>query len=137
MMTSEELKHSLMNYHNIKRWKQLNDNKIDEVVNNMKGVKGIRYDMEKSKGGSPVNQDKRMISLIEKKDKLMLASDYYQVMIDEVDNFIKWVEEPYKQIIRDKYIHEFDNDFITKKYHLSKSNIHYNIDRCISNYTNG
>ncbi len=133
-MIADELKHALMNYHHMKRWKQLYDNKIEAVEYEMEGVKGINYNKEMAKGATQTNHEQRLLSLIEKKDKLIVASQYYNDMINEVESFINWVEEPYKQIIRDKYIHNFDDKYLLKKYHYTREAIRKIIIKLVDLY---
>lgn len=133
-MTAEELKHALINYHQINKWWGVNTDEIICITYEMEGVKGIRYDKEISKGGSPINIDEKMLNLIALKDELIVASKHYQTMIYEVQKFIDWLEEPYKQMAIDKYIEEMSDTKLEHKYNYSARGIRYIMDNLVSKY---
>lgn len=100
----------------------------------MEGVKGIRYDKEISKGGSPVNVDEKMLNLIALKDEVIVASKHYEKMVNEVQMFIEWLDEPYKQMVIDKHLNEFSKTKMARKYSYSERNIYYIIDNLIDKF---
>jgi len=133
-MSGEELKHALMNYHQIYKWWEVNDVRIQAIIYEMEGVKGIRYDKEISKGGSPINFDEKMLNFIKIKDELIVSSKHYAHMVEEVHNFIAWLEEPFKTMVSDKYIGEMCNTKLEHKYNYSSRGIQYIIDGLVSKY---
>ncbi len=67
-------------------------------------------------------------------DELIASLKHYQRMIKAVDDFIYWLEEPYKQMLRDKYINRFELKYISKKYGYNDSAIYKIIKRNIKKY---
>ena len=133
-MNAEELKHALMNYHQIYRWWTDNSNRIDAIIHEMEGVKGIRYDKEISKGGNPINFDERMLNLIAIKDELIVASKHYETMVCGVHDFIEQLEEPNKSMASDKYYDEMCDTKLEQKYNYSRMAIWRIIDGLIKSY---
>lgn len=134
-MIGEELKHALINYHQVYRWWGVNSDRILCITYEMEGVKGIRYDKEMSKGGSPINIDEKMLNLIAIKDELIVASKHYEKMVNEVHDFIEWLEEPYKQMVIDKHFNDFSKTKMSIKYSYSEGHIYYIINGLIDKYT--
>lgn len=122
-MCGDELKHALMNFHQIYRWWTDNSNRIDSIIHEMEGIKGIRYDREVSKGVTQINVDERMINLISKKDELIVSSKHYEKMVNEVYDFVEWLDEPYKSMIKDKYFKEISDTKLEKRYGYHRTQI--------------
>ncbi len=134
-MTVEELKHALINYHNIHKWWQVNSNRIEAIINEMEGVKGIRYDKPMSKGASK-NLDQKQLQLIERKDKLIITNKHYEIQVMAVHDFIEWLEEPYKQIIIDKYFNDMNDTKLEHKHGYERSSVWHIVNRMINRYCN-
>lgn len=132
-MTVEELKHALINFNSIMEWWEVNQMGVEAIIYEMEGVKGIRFDREPTQKAD-TNVDKRMLHLIEKKDELIIANKYYENTVNEVHNFIEWLEEPFKQMVIDKHLNEYSNTKMTRLYCYSQSHIYYLIDRLIEKY---
>ena len=133
-MTAEELKHALINYHQVYKWWEVTTDRILCITYEMEGVKGIRYDKEVTSGGSPINVDEKMLNLIALKDELIVASKHYEKMVSEVHDFIEWLEEPYNQMVIDKHLNEFSKTKMARKYSYSERNIYYIIDNLIHKF---
>lgn len=133
-MTAEELKHALINYHQVYKWWGVNTDRILCITYEMEGVKGIRYDKEISKGGSPINIDEKMLNLIALKDELIVASKHYQTMVYEVQKFIDWLDKPYKQMVIDKHLNEYSKTKMARKYSYSERHIYRIIEKLVDEY---
>ncbi len=133
-MTAEELKHALINYHQLYKWWGVNTDRILCITYEMEGVKGIRYDKEISKGGSPINIDEKMLNLIALKDELIVASKHYEKMVSEVQKFIEWLDEPYKQMVIDKHLNEYSKTKMARKYSYSERHIYRIIEKLVDEY---
>lgn len=131
-MTVEELKYALINYNRINQWWEVNNDRIQCIIYDMEDVKGIRFDSEPT--NAKTDRQKKLIDLIEKKEKLILKNKYYFEMVNEVRDFIEWLDEPYKQMVIDKHLNEFSKTKMARKYSYSERNIYYIIDNLIDKF---
>lgn len=132
-MTEAELKHALQYYRDIYRWWTENSNRIEAIINDLEGVKAIRTDKELEKP-QVTNRDPYILDLIEKKDKLIATSKHYEQMVSEVHDFIDWLDEPYKQMVIDKYFNEINDTKMELKYCYSRMQIWRIINYKVNDY---
>lgn len=133
-MTVEELKHALVNYNHINEWWEVNNLRIEAIIYEMEDVKGIRFDSEPT--NAKTDRQKKLIDLMEKKDKLILKNKYYFDVVNEVRDFIDWLDEPYKSMIIDKYLKEICDTKLEQKYHYTRMGMWKIVDRLANIYVN-
>ena len=131
-MTVEELKHALINYNHINQWWEVNNDRIQCIIYDMEDVKGIRFDSEPTNANT--DRQKKLIDLIEKKEKLILKNKYYFDVVNEVRDFIEWLDEPYRSIIIDKYLNELSDSKLELKHGYERSSIWHIVNRMIQKY---
>ena len=83
-MSGEELKHALQKYNRMIVWVKSNEERIIAITLYSEGME-------------------------ESKKELIVANHYYYTMLETVDDFILWLEEPIKSMVQDKYIKQLSD----------------------------
>lgn len=129
-MTELDIKHALRNYHKIRTHYQSIVNKIEAI------------EVQQTKtGGSVVkmpdghtDNEQRKLGLIERKSKLQRELDIYEYYMSLSTDFINALREPYRSMVRNKYIDKITNDKLVEVYHYSRQSMDKIIKKLIERY---
>jgi hypothetical protein len=126
----EDFKHDLKSYNELKKGIEIFKEKLKDTQYQLERVGGgvvkVSKDQPKEK---KINYD-----LYEKKTKYEYMIDYYNLRIKEVHDFIEWLEEPYKSVVKDLYIHCFKYDKVAMRNNFSGTVVYKIIDKEIKKY---
>lgn len=129
-MTEHDVKLALQNYHKFKKSIQTTLNKIEmiEVQQTKTGGSIIRMP-----DGS-TNNEQRKLGLIERKTKLENDIEVYTYYIRLAEDFMGALKEPFRSLVRNKYVDKIKTDKLVEVYHYSRNGIMKVIDRLIERY---
>jgi len=97
-MSGEELKHALQKYNRMIVWVKSNEERIIAITLYSEGMEEL-------------------------KKKLIVENHYYYTMLETVDDFIKWLDEPIKSLAQDKYIKQLPDVELELDYNYCRSQI--------------
>ena len=129
-MTEFDVKNALKNYHKLKNSIQRTLEKIEYIEVQQTKVGGSIIKMPENS----VQNDQRKLGLIERKSRLEKDLEMYRYYISIADEFIRLLQEPYKSLIRNKYIDRIENSKLSEVYHYSRQNIDKTINKLIERY---
>ena len=110
------------------------DNKLAEIDHQLIGVSAIDPSKEQSKSFSASNRDVYMLSLIDRKQRIIKERAQFVTRVNKVLSFLDELDFEDRKIVTDVYIKGYTIESVSIYLYMSESGLKKRIDRILINF---
>ena len=129
-MTNEDVKEALLKYHDYKRRVENANLELIAIITKQTKTGGSIIKIPEN----PTDRTHFQLKCIEEKDTINRKVHYWQDMILLAEGFINSLPEPYRSMVRDKYVNRLCDYKMEVKYHYDRKQIWRIIRKLIERY---